>query len=142
MRFSVLGFKSDDKDRTSSSCGYIPFSHVPQDRCTYSENFGLYDFKSIQHKYWIIGCVNLISWLHLSLIQIKYSISVWCFTFPKYMYMYLRRFSFFPFFLSNYTGSLIHEHYTRDCEFGNFDKIKNKNNTKNKTTQKNTKTFG
>ena len=36
-----------------------------------------------------------------------------------------------PFFLSIYTGSLIHEHYTRECEFGNFDKIKNKNNTKN-----------
>ena len=25
---------------------------------------------------------------------------------------------------------LILEHYTRECEFGNFDKIKNKNNTK------------
>ena len=49
----------------------------------------------------------------------------------------------FPFFLSFVTGSLIHEHYTRECEFGNFDKIKIKNNTKkNKTTQKNTKTFG
>ena len=33
--------------------------------------------------------------------------------------------------------SLILEHYTRECEFGNFDEIKNKNNTKNKTTQKN-----
>ena len=46
------------------------------------------------------------------------------------------------FFLSIFTGLLIHEHYTRECEFGNFDKIKNKNNTKNKTTQKNTKSFG
>ena len=45
------------------------------------------------------------------------------------------------FFLSIFTGSLIHEHYTRECEFGNFDKIKNKNNTQ-KNTQKNTKTFG
>ena len=26
--------------------------------------------------------------------------------------------------------SFILEHYTRECEFGNFDKIKNKNNTK------------
>ena len=41
-------------------------------------------------------------------------------------------------FLSIYTGSLIHEHYTRECEFGNFDKIKNKNNTK-KQIQNNTK---
>ena len=32
--------------------------------------------------------------------------------------------------------SLILEHYTRECESSNFDKIKNKNNTKNKTTQK------
>ena len=32
--------------------------------------------------------------------------------------------------------SLILEHYTRKCDFGNFDKIKNKNNTKN------TKSFG
>ena len=32
--------------------------------------------------------------------------------------------------------SLKLEHYSRECEFGNFDKIKNKNNTKN------TKTFG
>ena len=40
------------------------------------------------------------------------------------------------FFLSIYTGSLIHEHYTRECEFGNFDKIKNKNNTKKKTKKK------
>ena len=38
---------------------------------------------------------------------------------------------------ASYTGSLIHEHYTRECEFGNFDKIKNKNNTKK---QNNTKT--
>ena len=27
----------------------------------------------------------------------------------------------FSFYLSIYTGSLIHEHYTRKCEFGNFD---------------------
>ena len=46
------------------------------------------------------------------------------------------------FFLSIFTGSLIHEHYTRECEFGNCDKMKNKNNTKNKTTQKTQKTFG
>ena len=26
------------------------------------------------------------------------------------------------FFLSFVTGSLIHEHYTRECKFGNFDK--------------------
>ena len=36
----------------------------------------------------------------------------------------------FPFFLSNYTGSLIHEHYTRECDFGNFDKIKKKKHKK------------
>ena len=44
---------------------------------------------------------------------------------------------FLSFFLSIYTGSLIHEHYTRECEFGNFDKIKKqKQHKKNKTTQK------
>ena len=42
-------------------------------------------------------------------------------------------FASLPFFLSIFTGSLIYEHYTRECEFGNFDKIKN---TKNKKTQK------
>ena len=42
------------------------------------------------------------------------------------------------FFLSFFTGSLIHEHYTRECEFGNFDKIKKKNTN----NTKNTKTFG
>ena len=40
------------------------------------------------------------------------------------------------FFLSIFTGSLIYEHYTRECEFGNFDKIKN---TKHKKKQNNTK---
>ena len=40
------------------------------------------------------------------------------------------------FYLSIFTGSLIHEHYTRECEFGNFDKIKNK---KHKKKKKNTK---
>ena len=45
-----------------------------------------------------------------------------------------------PFSLSIFTGSLIHEHYTRECEFGNFDKIKNKNNTQKKHTR-NTKTL-
>ena len=43
-------------------------------------------------------------------------------------------------FLSIFTGSLIHGHYTRECEFGNFDKkIKNKKHKKtkqHKTTQK------
>ena len=32
--------------------------------------------------------------------------------------------------------SLILEHYTRECEFGNFNKIKNKNNTQNNTKKK------
>ena len=36
------------------------------------------------------------------------------------------------FFLSIFTGSLIHEHYTRECEFRNFDKIKNKKHKKTK----------
>ena len=45
------------------------------------------------------------------------------------------------FFLSIFTGSLIYEHYTRECEFGNFDKIKNKKHTKKKTTQKKHKNF-
>ena len=40
-----------------------------------------------------------------------------------------------PFSLSIFTGSLIHEHYTRECEFGNFDKIKNKNNTQKNTQE-------
>ena len=41
-------------------------------------------------------------------------------------------------FLSIFTGSLIHEHYTRESEFGNFDKLKNKKHKKKKTqkTQK------
>ena len=39
------------------------------------------------------------------------------------------------YFLSFVTGSLIHEHYTRECEFGNFDK-----NKKQKQHKKNTKT--
>ena len=42
----------------------------------------------------------------------------------------------FSFFLSIFTGSLIHEHYTRECEFGNFDKIKNKKDKKKTKTQK------
>ena len=45
------------------------------------------------------------------------------------------------FFLSIFTGSLIYEHYTRECEFGNFDKIKNTKHKKNKTTQKKHKNF-
>ena len=45
------------------------------------------------------------------------------------------------FFLSFVTGSLIHEHYTRECEFGNFDKIKNKNNTKKQNNTKKHKNF-
>ena len=44
--------------------------------------------------------------------------------------------SSYIYFLSIITGLLIHEHYTREFEFGNFDKIKNKNNTK---TRNNTK---
>ena len=36
--------------------------------------------------------------------------------------------------------SLILEHYTREREFGNFDEIKNKNNTKKQNNTK--KTFG
>ena len=35
-------------------------------------------------------------------------------------------------YLSIFTGSLIYEHYTRECEFGNFDKIKNKKHKKKK----------
>ena len=42
-------------------------------------------------------------------------------------------------YLSIFTGSLIYEHYTRECEFGNFDKIKNKKTQK--TTQKKHKNF-
>ena len=48
---------------------------------------------------------------------------------------------YLSFFLSIYTGSLIHEHYTRECEFGNFDKIKNKNNTKKQNNTKKHKNF-
>ena len=44
------------------------------------------------------------------------------------------------FFLSIFTGSLIYEHYTRECEFENFDKIKNKKHKKTKQHKKNTKT--
>ena len=53
----------------------------------------------------------------------------------------------YVFFLSNYTGLLIHEHYTRECKYENFDKIKKQkqhkkqNNTK-KQKNNNTKTFG
>ena len=49
-------------------------------------------------------------------------------------------FFFLSFFLSIFTGSLIHEHYTRECEFGNFDKIKTKQHKK-KHTQKKHKNF-
>ena len=42
----------------------------------------------------------------------------------------------FSIFLSIFTGSLIYEHYTRECEFGNFDKIKN---TKHKKTKQHKK---
>ena len=41
--------------------------------------------------------------------------------------------SAFNSFLSIFTGFA--QHYTRDCEFGNFDKIKNKNNSKTKQKQ-------
>ena len=44
------------------------------------------------------------------------------------------------FFLSLFTGSLILEHYTRGCKFGNFDKIKKQKQHK-KTKQHNTKNF-
>ena len=49
--------------------------------------------------------------------------------------------SAFNSFLSIFTGFA--QHYTRDCEFGNFDKIKKQKQLKNKTktTQKNTKTL-
>ena len=49
---------------------------------------------------------------------------------------YLSITPFLSFFLSFFTGSLIHEHYTRECEFGNFDKIKKKK--KKKKTHKKT----
>ena len=52
---------------------------------------------------------------------------------PSYAHFY---------FLSIFTGSLIYEHYTRECEFGNFDKIKNKKHKKKQNNTKNTKTFG
>ena len=42
---------------------------------------------------------------------------------PRWNYI-LRNHDQLSFFLSIFTGSLIHEHYTRECEFGNFDKIK------------------
>ena len=47
-----------------------------------------------------------------------------------------------PFFLSfflSFLVSFILEHYTRECEFGNFDKIKKQKQHKK---QNNTKTFG
>ena len=43
--------------------------------------------------------------------------------------------------LSIFTGSLIHEHYTRECEFGNFDKIKNTKTQKTKQHKKKHKKF-
>ena len=49
----------------------------------------------------------------------------------------LSRSSDLSFFLSIFTGSLIYEHYTRECEFGNLDKIKN---TKHKKTKQHKKT--
>ena len=39
-------------------------------------------------------------------------------------------------YLSIFTGSLIYEHYTRECKFGNFDKIKTKNTKKTKQHKK------
>ena len=44
--------------------------------------------------------------------------------------------AFPPIYLSIFTGSLIYEHYTRECEFGNFDKIKNKKQKKKNNTKK------
>ena len=43
---------------------------------------------------------------------------------------------FFPSFFLSLLVLLILEHYTRECEFGNFDKMKNKNNTHKKTQKK------
>ena len=44
-------------------------------------------------------------------------------------------------YLSIFTGSLIYEHYTRECEFGNFDKIKNKKHKKKQNNTKKHKNF-
>ena len=40
------------------------------------------------------------------------------------------------FFLSIFTGSLIYEHYTRECKFRNFDKIKTQKHKKTKQHKK------
>ena len=44
-------------------------------------------------------------------------------------------------FLSIFTGSLIYEHYTRECEFRNVDKIKKHKNTKKQNNTKKHKNF-
>ena len=46
------------------------------------------------------------------------------------------------FFLSNILASLKLEHYARECQLCNFDKIKKKNNNNKTTTKQHTKTFG
>ena len=62
-----------------------------------------------------------------------YFIKISKFALPGVMLIYERTFLSI---LSIFTGSLIYEHYTRECEFRNFDKIKNTKTQKNKTTQK------
>ena len=44
-------------------------------------------------------------------------------------------------YLSIFTGSLIYEHYTRECEFGNFDKIKKQKTQKKQNNTKKHKNF-
>ena len=52
------------------------------------------------------------------------------------IYYFYFAISFFLFFLSTILVSLKLEHYVRECEFLNFDKIKNKNNNNKKTHKK------
>ena len=58
-------------------------------------------------------------------------------TFPHFSGLKTKQVLILSFFLSIFTGSLIYEHYTRECEFGNFDKIKNKKHKKKTKKHKN-----
>ena len=64
-----------------------------------------------------LGILHL--WLHASSFTGLFLVFTFSFIYPRVLFA-------LPVmlicFLSIFTGSLIHEHYTRECEFGNFDK--------------------
>ena len=91
----------------------------------------------------VVSNCEFVTFPSVSWVKCGIYLSIYLFIIPNPLPSIIGMFAcFLSFFLSIFTGSLIYEHYTRECEFGNFDKIKNTKHKKNKTTQKNTKTFG